>query len=222
MSTLLADSASNPYASPAPVVTAEKPKEELKVNMGSVGIILGGLVLMLVGYLTSNLFLMSDLYHIGMGPDGKEMPSPFAAALTSPAQLWLVYILCASACVVGAVMIGSQAFNPITAVCYIMCPLAAVVCLVGAPLRIAKKYATAVATIYLGIGSCLACTGAMRLVQLYQLPNNEFEPVLASMLTEAGLALVLGAIVKFWRCTPSAAAINAAAADSNELVGHPA
>ena len=70
------------------------------------------------------------------------------------------------------------------------------------PLRMVRKYAEIVAAGYLLVGSCLTCTGATRLVALYQRSSDGFAPILASMMTEAGLALVLGAIVKFW-CVPA-------------------
>ena len=114
----------------------------------------------------------------------------------------------------GAVMIGSQPFNPLVVVCYVMCPLVGLVFLVGLPLRIAGRFAVPIATIYLAIGACLAGAGRMQLISLYGRPNLEFEPMLASLLTEAGLALLCGALLKLWRCGAfSAPAI--AQADSN-------
>jgi len=38
----------------------------------------------------------------------------------------------------------------------------------------------------------------MRLVSLYGRPNLDFEPMLASLPAEAGLALVAGGLLKLW------------------------
>ena len=103
--------------------------------------ILGGFVLLLGGYFTSNLFLISDLYHVGMGPGGRAIPSPLAAAFTTAPQQWGLYVACAAAFVAGTVMIGSQPFNPMAIVCYVMCPLVGMIYAIATPLRIVKKYA---------------------------------------------------------------------------------
>ena len=208
MSTVVADSFQNPYASPVPetrpapaTVPAEKP--------GSLGLIFGGFVLLLAGYFTSNLFLIFDLYHVPFGSDGQVIPSPLAAAASTAAQRWLLYVVCASAFVSGAVMIGSQRFNPMAVVCYVMCPLIGLIYLIASPLRMARKHAEAVATVYLLIGSCLAFTGGIQLFRLYGLPTNGFAPVGASLMTEAGLVLIVGAIIKFLRIPAKAAGTGA-------------
>jgi len=196
MSAVIADSVSNPYATPR-VATVPAPAPVASNKPGSFPIIFGGFVLLLLGYFTSNLLVIAELYKIGMGPDGTA-PPPLAALQLTPAQGWMFYIASAAAFIVGAVMVGSQRFNPIAVVCYVMCPLVGLIYAVASPLRMVRKYAEIVAAGYLLVGSCLACTGAMRLIALYQRSNDGFAPVLASMMTEAGLALVLGAIVKFW------------------------
>ncbi len=203
MSSALPNFAENPYASPQTNCPPPPNIPAAAAKPGSVGMVLGGLVLMLVGYLASNLFLISDLYHLGFGPNGEAIPSPLGMAVQSPAQLWMIYAGFAAAFVAGAVMMGSQGFNPVTIVCYVMCPLAAFVYFAGLPLRSARKYAEAVATIYLVIGSCLVCTGATRLFLLYGQPADDFAPVTASMMTEVGLALVVGSLLKFWRIAPA-------------------
>ena len=45
-----------------------------------------------------------------------------------------------------------------------------------------------------------ACSapGTTRLFQLYGQPTDGFAPVVASMLTEVGLAFVVGSLLKFW------------------------
>src|SRR5207249_1027047 len=140
---------------------------------------------------TSNLFLVSDLYHVGFGPNGEVIPSPLALAFHTPAQLWMVYVAFAGAFVAGSVMLASQRFNPMAVVCYVMCPLAGAVYLIGSPLRIVQKYAEPVAALYLVIGSCLFCTGATRMFSLYGQVTNGFAPVAASMMTEVGLAFIV-------------------------------
>jgi hypothetical protein len=198
MSISFADAAQNPYASPsleassAPVETAPSP------TPGSLAIIFPGFVLLLVGYFMSNLLLIGDLYHIGMGPQGQVVASPLAAICRTAPEQWLLYVLCAAAFVAGAVMIGSQRFNPMAVVCYVMCPIVGAIYLVGSPLRMAVKYAEIVATLYLLVGSCLAFTGLTQLLRLHQQSNNGFAPIAASMMTEAGLALVVGAALKYW------------------------
>src|SRR5262245_375347 len=168
MSTTFADAFENPYASPSSTPKAPPaPAPAAKAKPGSLAIIFPGFILLLVGYLCSNLFLISDLYQVGFGPGGKVIPSPFAMAFQTPAQQWMVYLATASAFVAGAVMFGSQRFNPITVVCYMMCPLAGAIFLIASPLRIVQKYAEPVAAIYLLIGSCLVFTGATRMFLLY-------------------------------------------------------
>jgi hypothetical protein len=205
MSVALADLADNPYASPSAVAAPAPAAPAADARPGSLVLIVVGFVLVLVGYITSNFFLISDLYHVGFGPGGKEIPSPFAPVFSTPALQWMLYLASASAFVAGAVMIGSQRFNPLAVVAYVMCPLIGIIHLVGAPLRIAKKYAEAVATVYLLIGSCLAFTGATQMFRLYGLADPGMAPVGASLLSEVGLAFVVGAALKFC-CLPASAA----------------
>src|SRR4029079_7825428 len=90
MSAVLADSVSNPYATPR-IEAAPAPVAAPAKKPGSLGMIFGGFVLLLLGYFTSNLLLISDLYKIGIGPNGQPVPSPFAMATTTPAVQWLLY-----------------------------------------------------------------------------------------------------------------------------------
>jgi hypothetical protein len=198
MSTYVADSASNPYASPSPVESLA-PAEAATPAPGSLAIIFPGFLLLFVGYITSNLFLIGDLYHLSIGPNDQAVASPFSLIAHSPLEQWLLYTLCAMAFVAGAVMVGSQRLNPAAIVCYVMCPIVGAVFMIGSPLRIAVKHAEIVATLYLLVGSCLAFTGIAQLLRLYQQANNGFDPIVASMMTEAGLALLIGAGLKFWR-----------------------
>ena len=162
--------------------------------------ILPGFFLLLVGYLTSNLFVIGDLYQLGFGPDDKPIESPFKQLFSSPSQEWGLYCLCAGAAVAGCVMFGSQRYNPLAIVCYLMCPIASVIFLIAAPLRLARRTALPVAAIYLLVGGCLAGTGVMRLISLYGQPHADFAPVLASFMLEVGLALTVGAILKLAYC----------------------
>jgi hypothetical protein len=210
--------AENPYASPRATPAPAPAAPAADTRPGSLVLILLGFVLVLVGYFTSNFFLISDLYHVGFGPGGKEIPSPFAPVFNTPALQWMLYLASASAFVAGAVMIGSQRFNPLAVVAYIMCPLIGIIHLLGAPLRIAKKYAEAVAAVYLLIGSALAFTGATQMFRLYGLADPGIAPVGASLLTEVGLAFVVGAALKFC-CTPPSSACpagNVVVAELNE------
>jgi hypothetical protein len=204
MSSSFTGYAENPYASPQGLSEVDVKPETAKP--GSLAIVFGGFVLLLVGYLTSNLFLISDLYNVPFGPDDKPVPSPFAIAFTSPAALWGAYSLGAAAAIAGAVMIASQAFNPLAVVCYMFCPIAAASWLVGSPLRVARSWAMPVATLYLAVGSCLAGVGIIQLVSLYGQPNVSFAPVAASMITEVGLALIVGAGIKLSRIPAPAVA----------------
>ena len=204
MSVALADLADNPYASPSTVALPVPAAPAADTRPGSLVLIIFGFVLVIAGYLTSSFFLISDLYHVGFGPGGKEIPSPFAPMFSTPALQWMLYLAAASAFVAGAVMIGSQRFNPLAVVAYVMCPLIGIIHLVGAPLRIAKKYAEVVATVYLLIGSCLVFTGATQMFRLYGLADPGLAPVGASLLTEVGLAFVVGAALKFC-CMPASA-----------------
>ena len=104
MSSLLADSFSNPYASPPPVAQPTPIVSQSAAKPGSLGIILPGFVLLLVGYLTSNLFLISDLYKLGLGPNANATPSPFAMLVRTAPEQWLLYGLFAAAFIAGAVL----------------------------------------------------------------------------------------------------------------------
>jgi hypothetical protein len=196
MSTPAADFFANPYASPqdAPPIVAEVASPPEKP--GSLGIILGGFVLLLVGYITSVLAI-ADLYGLGMGPDGQPTPSPLAEVFTSPIQQWLFYVLTGSTFVAGAVMLGSQRMNPLAMVCYAMCPIAGLAFAAGWPLRAVKKFAEPVAALYLLVGSALAFTGGTQLFLLFGKSNGSFQPVLASLLALVGVALMVGAGIKF-------------------------
>ena len=197
MSASPADLVANPYASPE-FAPAEAPAKETPQH-GSVALIMTGFVLLLVGYLTSNLFAIADLYGLGMGPEGEVIPSPLSLVFTTPFQRWMFYVVSGAAFVVGAVLLGSQRFNPVTVVCYVMCPLAGLAFLVASPLREIQKFAEPVAAIYLLIGSALAFTGITQLYLLYGTNNGSFVSVLASMMTQVGTAMILGALLKFWR-----------------------
>jgi len=187
----------NPYASPTPDASPA-PVQPAASQHGSLACIIPGFLLLLVGYLASNVLAIADLYHVGFGPDGQFIPSPLAGVFTTPFLQWLFYALTASAAIAGCVLVGSQNFNPMVVVCYVMCPLVGLVFLLGLPLRIAGRFAAPIATIYLAIGTCLAGAGLMRLVSLYGRPNLEFEPMLASLLAESGVALLAGGILKLW------------------------
>ena len=195
MSAPSADLLANPYASPelAPIEASAKPAPE----HGSVILIMAGFFLLLVGYLTSNLFAIADLYGLGMGPEGETVPSPLSLVFTTPFQRWMFYIVSGAAFIGGAVLLGSQRFNPVTVVCYVMCPLAGFAFLVASPLREIKKFAEPIAALYLLIGSALAFAGITQLYLLYGTNNGSFVPVLASMMTQVGMALAIGALLKF-------------------------
>lgn len=167
---------------------------------GSFLIVSLGFVLLLGGYFVS-IFIISDLYQVGFGPNGEAIPSPFAASLETPIQQWMLYGVSALATIAGLIMIGSQRFNPFAAVAYIMCPLVGMTFLVGWPLRAVKADGVAVAVvgIYLATGSCLAAVGIMRLVSLYGEPGGAFGAVGGSIMAQAGLALAFGALLKMWR-----------------------
>ena len=207
-----ADSLLNPYTSPPadePIIRAELVTDQPK--FGSLPIVVGGFVLLLAGYLASNVFAIADLYQIGFGPGGEVIPSPFAGFLgEGAAGAWLFYGLCASAAVLGCVLIGSQNFNPMLAVVFFMCPIVGLVFLVSMPLRIAKKHVVPVAAIYLMIGTCLAGVGLTQMIGLYGQAGLDFQPILASLMLQAGLAMLCGAMLKLARTpdqqpTPSAA-----------------
>ena len=209
MSSPLADLFVNPYSSPQPEpVAAEVVSAPDKP--GSLGLIMGGFVLLLLGYLASNLLAIADLYGLGMGPHGQQTPSPLAGVFTTPLQQWAFYIVSGSAFVAGAVMLGSQRMNPLAMVCYVMCPIAGLAFAVGWPLRAVKKFSDGLATIYLLVGSSLAFTGGTRLFLLYGNSGGSFEPVLASIMTQAGVALMIGAMLKF--CSSSGPAQSSALA----------
>jgi hypothetical protein len=191
------DLLANPYSSPQ-FAAPEAPPAVEPAPHGSVGLILTGFFLLLVGYLTSNLFAIADLYGLGMGPAGEQVPSPLSAVFTTPFQRWMFYVATGAAFVSGAVLLGSQRFNPITVVCYVMCPLAGLAFLVASPLREIKRFAEPVAALYLLVGSALAFTGVSQLYVLYGNTSGSFVPVLASMMTQVGLAMVIGAMLKFW------------------------
>jgi len=210
----------NPYASPQVCETPHRAQlQQEKPQPGSLALILGGFFMLLIGYLTSNLFVIGDLYHLAFGPDNQHIASPFAALFSSPAQEWGLYCLCAGATIAGCVMFGSQRYNPLAIVCYMMCPIASLIFLVAAPLRLARKTALPVAAIYLAVGGCLAGTGITQLVSLYGRPNLNFEPPLASMMAEVGLAFVVGAILKLSRCDDASEAVVVAAPASTGLTG---
>lgn len=191
----------NPYASPAEVAEpAPQPAAPVVPQFGSLAIVFPGVLLLLVGYLASNLFALGDIFGLGFGPEGKPIPSPLAGVLTTPGQQWLFYAVAGAAAIVGAVMVGSQNFSPAAAVCYFMCPIAALAMIVGMPLRMAGRFATPIATIYLAIGTCLAGAGVMRLVNLYGQHGLDFEPMQASFMAQGGLALLAGGVLKLWHC----------------------
>ena len=201
----------NPYASPQSCVDCQPmPADSAKPAPGSLFAILGGFALLLVGYLTSNLLVISDLYHIGFGPDG-DVPSPLALVFKTPGQQWAMYCLSAGATIAGCILFGSQRYNPLAIVCYLMCPLACFVFLIATPLRLARKLALPVAAIYLAVGGCLSGIGMMRLFSLYGQPEPGFAPVLASMATQVGLALAIGAILKLLQADAAAKSVIVAA-----------
>jgi hypothetical protein len=116
-------------------------------------------------------------------------------------------------------MIGSQNFNPMAVVMYMLCPIVGLVFLAATPLRVARRWAVPIATVYLGLGTCLAGAGVMRLINLYGQPNLILEPLIASLMTEVGYALLGGAILKLWlggafRGSESVAAAKLTAASS--------
>ena len=186
----------------------------LKAQMGSLGIIFLGFVLLLGGYFVSNFFAISDLYQLGLGPSGEVLPSPFADTFTTPAQKWMLYVGSALAAVLGLVMIGSQKYNPMAAVCYFMCPLVGITFLVAWPLRAAQKHAVATAAAYLAVGTCLAAIGVMRLTALYGQSSVGFDVVTGSMLAEVGFACALGALLKLWNTDSNDAPATASTAVS--------
>lgn len=184
----------NPYASPA-ALPEPPPVEQAPAREGTIGLIIAGVALLLMGYFTSNLFAIDDLYGIGLGPRGQ---SPLAGVFTTPAQQWLFYVLTASAAAAGCVLFGSQRFHSAMAVIFFFCPIATLVFVAGYPLRTARRFAIPISTAYLAIGTCLAGAGVMRLINLYGRPDLGLEPFLASLLTEAGAAMVAGAVLKLW------------------------
>lgn len=198
MSVPSADLLPNPYASPE-FAAAEEATTPQPARHGSIPLILTGFFLLLLGYLTSNLFAIADLYGLGMSPDGEAIPSPLSMVFTTAFQRWMFYLATGAAFVSGAVLLGSQRFNPITVVCYVMCPLAGVAFLVASPLREIKKFAEPVAALYLLVGSALAFTGGTQLFLLYGNSQGSFAPVLASMMTQVGTAMIIGSMLKFWR-----------------------
>jgi hypothetical protein len=207
-----ADSPPNPYVSPlpdVPIVQAELVDD--KPKLGSLSIIAVGFGLLLIGYLSSNVFAIADLYQVGFGPDGEVIPSPFAAFFgDKPAAQWLFYAVCASAAIGGCILIGSQNFNPLVGVIFVMCPLVGLVFLVATPLRIARKYVVPVAAIYLMIGTCLAGVGLLRMIGLYGQAGLNFEPILASLMLQIGLAMLGGAMLKLARTPQEQPAASAA------------
>jgi hypothetical protein len=157
---------------------------------------------LLVGYLAGNIFAVFDIYQIGMGPDGEPVPSPLSELCPTPALQWLFYGLCAAATVAGCILLGSQNFNPLCAVIFFMCPIAGLVFLFASPLRMARKHAVGVAAVYLMIGTCLAGVGLTKLIGLYGQPGLEFQPMLFSLMFQAGLAMLGGAMLKLARTPP--------------------
>jgi hypothetical protein len=187
----------NPYASPAAAPDFSLlPAEPAAPRPGSLVIIILGFFLLLVGYAVSNALAIGDLYGLGMAPEGEKIPSPLAELCSTPFELWLFYAATAGATVAGCLLIGSQNANPMAIVCYVMCPIAGLVFLLGMPLRLAGRRGQSFATIYLGVGTCLAGDGILRLIHLYGQPGVTFEPILASLMTEAGLALAAGGLLK--------------------------
>ena len=187
----------NPYASPTAAPEAQLlPAEPAAPRPGSLVMIILGFFLLLVGYVISNALAIGDLYGLGMAPEGEKIPSPLAELCSSPFELWLFYAATAGATVAGCLLIGSQNANPMAIVCYVMCPIAGLVFLLGMPLRMAGRWGQSIGTIYLGVGTCLAGAGILRLVNLYGQPGVTFEPILASLMTEAGLALAAGGLLK--------------------------
>ena len=192
-----ANSLLNPYDSPPavePIIQAEL--VESRPQHGSLAIIFAGFGLLLVGYLASNIFAIFDLYHIGIGPDGEPIPSPLAELCPTPEFLWLFYGFFACATITGCLMIGSQNFNPLVAVIFFMCPIVGLVFLAATPLRMVRKHVVPVAAIYLMIGTCLAGVGLMRMIGLYGQFGHDFQPILASLMFQAGLSMLAGAMLK--------------------------
>jgi hypothetical protein len=186
----------NPYDSPSAPVYPTAISEPQAYERGSVPVIVIGGVLFIFGYICSNVFAIADLYHVGLGTYGEFVPSPLSSAFNSPLELWLIYALAAAAVVAGCVLIGCQNYHPAAVVCFILCPLMGLVFAVGMPLRSAWRYAVPAATAYVGVGTCLAGAGVMHLVNLYGRLHVGFEPIVASLLVEAGLAMVVGGFLK--------------------------
>ena len=153
-----------------------------------------GTVLLLLGYIASDIFVISDLYHIS-----EFTPTPLSAALTTSSQQWGGYAIATAILVWGAVLIGSAPFNSQAMICYIMCPIAAAACLIGSPLRAAQKYARQVAFVYVSIGVCVAVSGIMQLLALYGQFDAGLSPITASVLAQVGIILSASGVLRLWR-----------------------
>lgn len=188
--------AAHPYDIPPPPVDLGAASEPHTYERGSVPVIVIGGVLFIFGYICSNVFAIADMYHVGLGTYGEFVPSPLASAFKTPLEQWLVYALAAAAVVAGCVLIGSQNYHPAAVVCFILCPLMGLVFAVGMPLRSAWRFAVPAATAYVGVGTCLAGAGVMHLMNLYGRLHVGFEPIVASLLLEGGLAMVIGGFLK--------------------------
>jgi hypothetical protein len=188
--------AANLYDSPSAPLHLAANIEPQAYERGSVPVIVIGGVLFLFGYICSNVFAIADLYHVGLGTYGEFVPSPIASAFKAPLEQWLIYALAAAAVVAGCVLIGSQNYHPAAVVCFILCPLMGLVFAMGMPLRSAWRHAVPAATAYVGVGTCLAGAGVIHLMNLYGRLHVGFEPIVASLLLEGGLAMVIGGFLK--------------------------
>lgn len=150
----------------------------------------GGLMT-LVGYLTSNVFCVFDLFETG--PGGLPAPSPFQLWFTSPEAMWCVYAGCSTVAIIGMLMIASQPWSQTCGVVYIMCPIVAVTYLIFTPLRGSRS--SLLADIYRTLGAALTSAGGFSLWQSYGGATSPVHPMFASIFLQIGIvAVILGSL----------------------------
>lgn len=136
------------------------------------------------------LFSCSDLYQIPVMTD-EYVSSPISPLVSSASGLWRFFVISLAVFVLGSVGVGSLPANGAISVLYIMCPIVAVACFVGWPLRQRSFLRVWLAAIYAGVGVALTWYGWNGYESTVQkLGNSELLPF--TFACQAGLSLAAG------------------------------
>jgi len=176
-------------------VKTELPKGSSSQAMSGCALMLTAFVaafMMFFGHL-GVLLSCSDLYQIPVMTD-EYFPSPISPLVTSPRELWIFYVFSMSLFVLGSVGVGGTPAHGAIGVMYIMCPIVAVACLVGWPLRQRSPLRVWLAALYLGLGIALTMYGWDGYESTAQKLGNSVL-IKYNFFCQAGLSLMAGGLL---------------------------